>query len=56
MTLWGGVFSQPIDDAVRKLNDSLHFDWLYDVDITGSIAWAHAITAAGILTRSSAKR
>lgn len=51
MTLWGGVFSQPTDDAVRKLNDSLPFDWrLYDVDITGSIAWAHAITGAGILT------
>lgn len=50
MTLWGGVFSQPTDDAVRKLNDSLPFDWrLYDVDITGSIAWAHAITEAGIL-------
>ncbi len=53
MTLWGGVFSQPIDDAVRKLNDSLRFDWrLYDVDITGSIAWARAITDAGILTES----
>jgi argininosuccinate lyase len=51
MTLWGGVFSQPTDDAVRKLNDSLRFDWrLYDVDITGSLAWARALVDAGVLT------
>lgn len=51
MTLWGGVFSQPTDDAVRRLNDSLRFDWqLYDVDITGSIAWAQALVEAGVLT------
>ncbi|NDJ78642.1 MAG: argininosuccinate lyase, partial [Chloroflexi bacterium] len=49
--MWGGVFSQPTDDAVRKLNDSLRFDWrLYNVDITGSIAWAEALAAAGVLT------
>lgn len=51
MTLWGGAFSQSTDDAVRKLNDSLRFDWrLYDVDITGSIAWARALAEAGVLT------
>jgi argininosuccinate lyase len=51
MTLWGGAFSQPTDDAVRRLNDSLRFDWrLYDVDITGSIAWAHALAGAGVIT------
>ncbi len=51
MTLWGGAFSQPTDDLVRRLNDSLRFDWrLYDVDIRGSIAWAAAITDAGVLT------
>jgi len=50
MTLWGGVFSQPTDDAVRRLNDSLRFDWrLYDVDITGSIAWAQTLVDAGVL-------
>jgi len=53
MTLWGGAFSQPTDDAVRKLNDSLRFDWrLYDVDITGSVAWAHALHKAGVLTQA----
>lgn len=51
MTLWGGVFQHDTDDAVRKLNDSLPFDWrLFDVDITGSQAWASAITDAGLLT------
>ena len=51
MTLWGGVFSQETDDAVRRLNDSLRFDWrLHDVDITGSIAWARALAEAGALT------
>lgn len=53
MTLWGGAFSQPTDDAVRRLNDSLRFDWrLYDVDITGSIAWAHALADAGVITEA----
>jgi argininosuccinate lyase len=53
VTLWGGVFSQPIDDTVRQLNDSLRFDWrLYDEDITGSIAWARALVGAGVLTES----
>lgn len=51
MTLWGGAFSQPTDDAVRRLNDSLRFDWrLYRADIQGSIAWAQAITDAGVIT------
>jgi len=53
VTLWGGAFSGPTDDAVRRLNDSLRFDWrLYDVDITGSIAWAEALVGAGVLTES----
>lgn len=51
MTLWGGVFQQPTDDTVRRLNDSLSFDWrLYDVDITASQAWAGALHQAAILT------
>lgn len=51
MTLWGGAFSQPTDDTVRRLNDSLRFDWrLYDADITGSVAWAEALAEAGVLT------
>jgi len=51
MPLWGGAFNQPTDDAVRLLNDSLPFDWqLYDVDITGSQAWANALQRIGLLT------
>jgi len=51
MPLWGGVFNQPTDDLVRRLNDSLPFDWrLYDVDITGSVAWAGALQHTGMLT------
>ncbi len=51
MTLWGGAFSQPTDDTVRRLNDSLRFDWrLYGADITGSIAWATALAEAGVIT------
>jgi len=53
VTLWGGAFSQPTDDAVRTLNDSLRFDWrLYDADITGSIAWAQALVRAGVLSQA----
>jgi argininosuccinate lyase len=53
VTLWGGAFSQLTEDAVRKLNDSLRFDWrLYDVDITGSAAWAQALAEAGVLTQA----
>jgi len=50
MTLWGGAFSQPTDDAVRRLNDSLRFDWrLFDVDIRGSRAWAEELADAGVI-------
>jgi len=50
MTLWGGVFSQATDDAVRRLNDSLRFDWrLYEADIIASRAWAAALAEAGVL-------
>lgn len=51
MTLWGGAFSQSTEDAVRALNDSLRFDCrLYDVDITGSSAWARALADARVIT------
>ncbi len=55
MGLWGGVFNEPTDDDLRRLNDSLPFDRrLYREDIAGSIAYAHAIVAAGILTPEEA--
>jgi argininosuccinate lyase len=51
MTLWGGAFQEPTDEALRKLNDSLPFDqrmWREDID--GSIAYAQAIAEAGVIS------
>jgi len=51
MALWGGRFSEPTDDHLKALNDSIGFDKrLYKEDITGSIAYAHAIANAGIIS------
>jgi argininosuccinate lyase len=55
MTLWGGRFSEPSDDDLRTLNDSLPFDKrLYREDIRGSTAYARALVGAGILTAEEA--
>jgi argininosuccinate lyase len=55
MTLWGGRFSEPVDSALRRLNDSLSFDQrMYRQDIAGSIAYANALVGAGILTEAEA--
>jgi argininosuccinate lyase len=57
MTLWGGRFSEPTDDELRKLNDSIGFDRrMYDEDIRGSIAWARALARAGAITPEEAER
>lgn len=49
--LWGGRFSGQTDPLMARFNASLPFDWrLWDADITGSMAWATAIHAAGLLT------
>jgi argininosuccinate lyase len=50
MGLWGGRFSEPSDDDLRALNDSIAFDKrLYAQDIRGSIAYAKALIGAGVL-------
>ncbi len=50
--LWGGRFSGQTDPLMARFNASLPFDWrLWDADITGSMAWATAIHAAGLLTQ-----
>jgi argininosuccinate lyase len=55
MSLWGGRFSEPTDDDLRALNDSIGFDRrMYREDITGSIAYARAIAAAGVITPDEA--
>ncbi|HMX21270.1 MAG TPA: lyase family protein, partial [Anaerolineales bacterium] len=51
MTLWGGRFSQKLDDLAWALNASLPVDQhMAFQDVEGSIAWAAAIHRAGILT------
>ena len=51
MTLWGGRFSQKLDDLAWALNASLPVDQRMAIqDVEGSIAWAAAIHKAGILT------
>ncbi len=49
--LWGGRFSGQMDAHMARFNASLPFDWrLWEADIAGSVAWAKAIAAAGLLT------
>jgi argininosuccinate lyase len=55
MGLWGGRFSEPTDEDLRRLNDSIGFDRRMVVqDIAGSIAYARASAAAGVLTQAEA--
>jgi len=49
--LWGGRFSGGPSEALAKLSVSTHFDWRYaDDDLAASIAHAHALRQAGLLT------
>lgn len=53
--LWGGRFGQEMDRLVQQFNASLPFDVrLYHEDVDGSIAWARALAAAGVLTAEEA--
>jgi argininosuccinate lyase len=50
-SLWGGRFTEATAPDMARFQNSLPFDWrLWAADITGSIAWARAICAAGVLT------
>lgn len=50
-SLWGGRFSAPPAEALKRFNDSLSFDRaLLAEDVAGSIAWARALERAGALT------
>ena len=49
--LWGGRFEQPTDPRMDQFNKSIDFDArLWEVDILGSQAYAHALAEAGVLT------
>ncbi len=56
MSLWGGRFSEPSDADLRRLNDSIDFDKaLYAEDIEGSLVYARAIAAAGVISDAEAE-
>ncbi|KIP08178.1 hypothetical protein PHLGIDRAFT_104769 [Phlebiopsis gigantea 11061_1 CR5-6] len=49
--LWGGRFTGKTDPLMHEFNQSLRYDKrMYAADITGSIAYAKALTKVGILT------
>ena len=49
--LWGGRFQQPTDPRMDRFNRSIDFDArLWEVDILGSQAYAHALAQVGVLT------
>jgi argininosuccinate lyase len=51
MPLWGGRFSGATAADMAEFNNSLPFDRrLADADVRGSLAWAEALQAAGVLT------
>jgi argininosuccinate lyase len=48
--LWGGRFSSVPDGLLRRFGDSLPFDRrLAEVDVRGSIAYAHALERASVI-------
>jgi argininosuccinate lyase len=55
--LWGGRFAEPPAQALKAFNDSFSFDRALLVeDVTGSIGWAQALGAAGVLTAADVKK
>lgn len=49
--LWGARFDGAPAEALARLSKSTHFDWRYaDEDLIGSIAHAHALEKAGLLS------
>jgi argininosuccinate lyase len=52
MTLWSGRFDTAPDPAAFDFQVSFGFDRaLFEDDVTGSLAWADALGAAGVLSR-----
>jgi argininosuccinate lyase len=51
VSLWGGRFAGGPSAALQALSQSTHFDWrLADLDISGSVAHAHVLRSAGLLS------
>jgi argininosuccinate lyase len=56
VTLWSGRFDTAPDPAAFDFGISFGFDRaLFEDDITGSLAWAAALAAAGVLSADDAK-
>src|SRR5512145_2736977 len=54
--LWSGRFDGDPDAALFDFGASFRFDRrLFEDDVTGSLAWAEAIHAAGVLSRDDAE-
>ena len=57
MTLWSGRFDTAPDPAAFDFGISFGFDRaLFEDDVTGSIAWAEALAAAGVLSAADTTR
>ena len=57
MTLWGGRFRGKLDEDAFALNASLPFDKRLALqDVKGSVAWADALSRAGVLTQTESAR
>jgi argininosuccinate lyase len=57
MTLWSGRFDTAPDAAAFEFGASFRFDRrLFEDDVTGSIAWAKALAAAGVLAPAEARQ
>jgi len=53
--LWSGRFEDAPDAALLQFGGSFRFDRrLFDDDVSGSLAWAEALAAAGVLNGSDA--
>lgn len=54
--LWGGRFTETPDETFAEFNDSFRFDRrLLDADVLASIAHAHGIEKAGVITADERK-
>ncbi len=53
--MWKGRFQEETTDLMKRFGESISFDWrLYRHDIRASIAHAHGLVRAGVLTESEA--
>jgi argininosuccinate lyase len=56
-TLWSGRFDSAPDAAAFEFGASFRFDRrLFEDDVVGSLAWARAIAAAGVLSADEARQ